>query len=102
MIVRFRHDLIFSLANADEAESRRSASVLPARPLNVSVHLLEECTEKDESNRQKKKRCCKCYDEMKQNVTREETSKKAQRVSTFCKDCDVQFVHCLASFAKYH
>ena len=104
-IAQFRHDLIYSLANVDEAETRRLApaiSTRPVRPPNVSVHRLEESMERNNRNRRKRKRCCKCYEELKKSTNREEASKKAKRVSTFCKDCDGQPAYCLECFAKHH
>ena len=39
---------------------------------------------------------------MKKSVSRENASKKAKKVSTYCRDCEGQLAYCLDCFTKHH
>ena len=99
-IGQFRHNLICDIANVDEPQI--SSNPPRKRPSSVPVHKLEEYTERDKRNRRIRRRCSKCYNELKKNTTREEASKKCKRVTTFCRDCEGQPSYCLECFAKDH
>ena len=104
LIGNFRHDLIYSLADI-VPPPRGGPSQRMDRPRasrRSANHRLEKFTERDSTNRLKRKRCSLCYIEMKKGSSRENASKKAKKVSTYCKDCEGQPAYCLECFTKHH
>ena len=103
-IANFRHDLIYALADmVPPTRGRPSQRIDRARASRRSAsHHLEKFTERDSTNRLKRKRCSSCYSEMKKSVSRENASKKAKKVSTYCRDCEGQPAYCLDCFTKHH
>ena len=59
-IRKFRHDLIYALADVGEPGSARPSCALRTRPSTAPIHRPEEYEERDNRNRRKRRRCSKC------------------------------------------
>ena len=105
-IAKFRHDLIYSLAEMkhlqDKNVTQATRSSHSSAVSTLPHHHLEKYSERDCKNRLKRKRCSGCYSETKKNGKREEAGKKAKKESTYCKDCQGQPAFCMDCFAKHH
>ena len=96
MISEFRERLIYSLIGIQGPIS----PVKVARKKNL--HTLSQFTERDSSNRLRRKPYKNCYALSRCMKQRSEARKKVKKVSTYCKKCPNGPAFCLPCFTQLH
>ena len=104
-ILKYRASIVLSLLTGSAEEvmrpGRRVTSVGPGPFLHASEG--QHCLTEVEGPKSKtRKRCRGCYDMISLNEGSREATKKAKKVSTYCKHCENKPYLCLSCFENRH